>query len=135
MTQKSVPPSTIEHAGLLGDLAETPGHVMPDHESGHPQIGKISCSYCGVGDSGVFRGAGQSPSPLPRPGEGTLTVRLKGKKLQLPARVDENGHLEVSTTVALTPPRGILTGELNLGETMRAAAFMGREVSKRFRDR
>ncbi len=120
-------PTTIEHAGLLEDLTETPAYLLPDHESGRPQTGTISCSYCGVGDSGIFRGAGQGAPAPPTPGEGTIEVRLKGEKVQLPAQVDESGEVKVRTTVSLTPARGILTGTLTVGDV--TSSFMGREVA------
>jgi ferredoxin-NADP reductase/anaerobic selenocysteine-containing dehydrogenase len=45
---------TIEHAGMLEDLLFTPAYLMPAHEAGTPQVGKISCSFCGVGDGCTF---------------------------------------------------------------------------------
>lgn len=45
---------TIEHAGLLEDLLHTPAYLMPGHDHGTAQSGKISCSFCGVGDGGIF---------------------------------------------------------------------------------
>ena len=125
MDSSSVP--KIEHAGLLEDLAETPSYLIPGHETGHAQTGNVSCSYCGVGDSGVFRGAGQANPATASPGEGAITVRLRGEPMRLPARVDDQGHVEILTAVALTPPRGVLTGELRLGDAK--APFMGREVA------
>mgnify|MGYP000990313903 CR=1 FL=1 len=52
---------TIDHAGVLEDLSETPGYVMPQHASSHPQIGKVSCSFCGVGDGGTFERVAEAP--------------------------------------------------------------------------
>lgn len=43
---------TLEHAGLLEDLSETPRYLLPRHEAGVAMAGKISCSFCGVGDGG-----------------------------------------------------------------------------------
>jgi len=43
---------TLEHAGLLEDLLETPRYLLPNHEAGVPQLGRLSCSFCGVGDGG-----------------------------------------------------------------------------------
>jgi ferredoxin-NADP reductase/anaerobic selenocysteine-containing dehydrogenase len=50
VTQPRVP--TLEHAGLLEDLHETPRYLLPNHQAGVPQLGRLSCSYCGVGDGG-----------------------------------------------------------------------------------
>ena len=120
-------PSTLEHAGLLEDLRQLPGYLVPGHASDRPQTGNLSCSYCGVGDSGVFRGAGQGGPAPPSPGKGTFTVRLKGEKVQLPATVNDSGQVEVQTGVALTPSRGIVTGTLTIAG--KAMSFMGREVA------
>ena len=46
-TEPTVP--TLDHAGLMEDLTETPRYVMPEHEAAVPQMGKLSCSFCGVG--------------------------------------------------------------------------------------
>jgi anaerobic selenocysteine-containing dehydrogenase len=42
----------------LPDLESTPAYLLPEgHE---PHHGRLSCAYCGVGDSGVVRGAPQT---------------------------------------------------------------------------
>ncbi|MCG8462741.1 MAG: hypothetical protein MI919_41175, partial [Holophagales bacterium] len=122
----------IDHAGQLEDLLETPRYLIPGHEPGTAKVGHISCSYCGVGDGGVFRGADQDSPGAPSAGEGTFTVRLKGESVRLRARVDDSGQVEVFTDVALTPSRGIVRGELHLGGG--ATRFMGREVETEERD-
>jgi ferredoxin-NADP reductase/anaerobic selenocysteine-containing dehydrogenase len=50
--QTSLP--VLEHADQLGDLTDMPGYVLADSSSEQPHSGLYSCSYCGVGDSGLF---------------------------------------------------------------------------------
>ncbi len=57
----NAPLPTLEHAGLLDDLSHLPGHVTPDHRGDQPHTGLYSCSYCGVGDSGVFQPDANAP--------------------------------------------------------------------------
>lgn len=121
---QSVP--TMEHAGRLEDLALTPAYLVPGHQAGHPQLGKVSCSFCGVGDSSIFQAEGAEPPPPLQRGEGTLKVQLTWKKLELPARVNEEGQLEVFTSTLLTPPNGTISGELILAGT--SAPFMGKAI-------
>src|SRR6185437_15891305 len=70
----SVP--TIDHAGMLEDLDETPAYLMPRHEGGHPQNGKVSCSFCGVGDGGTVERVPEVPESSQANGdEAPSTVR------------------------------------------------------------
>ncbi|HEY8075683.1 MAG TPA: FAD-binding oxidoreductase [Labilithrix sp.] len=67
---------TIEHAGMLEDLPETPGYLAPRGEV-MPNNGRISCSYCGVGDSGTVERVPETPeTPATELSEnGPATVR------------------------------------------------------------
>ena len=130
----------IDHAGMLEDLFETPPYVLPNHERGQPQLGLISCSYCGVGDSGIF-GSEDPPeevgSLVPTPDEqgkrrrrsGSITVLFEGRKVKLPARVNSSGQVEVGTTILLTPPGGGIRGELIIDGM--PTSFLGRAVGSR----
>lgn len=106
---------TIEHAGMLEDLTEMPPYIAVGHQRGLPQTGKVACSYCGVGDSGDFRRKGQSQQPL-KPGEGTIAVKFAGKKLAFPVSVGFTGEVDITTTKALTPPGGTITGDLTIDD-------------------
>lgn len=127
----------IEHAGMLEDLEETPAYVLTGHATGVPQIGRISCSYCGVGDSGVFGAEGQQGllKGIPSAGEqrrrrtGTITIQLEGNKIRLPARVTPEGNLEVRTSVVLTRAGGSLGGDLVIDGV--PSKFLGREVDSK----
>ena len=130
---------TIDHAGMLEDLFETPPYVLPNHERGRPQIGLISCSYCGVGDSGVF--GSETPPGIDalipsvdekgkrRRRSGSITVLFEGRKVKLPARVNSSGQVEVGTTIPLTPPGGGIRGELIIDGM--PTSFLGRAVGSR----
>ena len=129
----------IDHAGMLEDLFETPPYVLPNHERGKPQLGLISCSYCGVGDSGVF-GTEEPPETallVPSADEqgkrrrrsGSITVLFEGRKVKLPARVNSSGQVEVGTTISLTPPGGGIRGELIIDGM--PTSFLGRAVGSR----
>ena len=121
---------------MLEDVVETPPHVVPGHIRGLEPNGQISCSYCGVGDSGVF-GSDSQDNPLlgiPEVDEtgqrrrrtGSITVQLEGRKVRLPARVTSRGQLEIRTTVALTPPAGAISGDLVIDGA--PSNFLGRAV-------
>ena len=71
---------TIEHAGMLEDLRLTPPYIDPDHRPGTPQVGHVSCSFCGVGDSGKFQAQEQpgSLASLPKPGTAGAGRRRSG---------------------------------------------------------
>ncbi len=48
---------TITSTAELPDRTDTPAYMLPE---GHaPHAGRLSCAYCGVGDSGLVRGAPQ----------------------------------------------------------------------------
>jgi glycine betaine catabolism B len=117
---------TIEHAGMLEDLPETPSYLIPGHHSGHPQLGKVSCSFCGVGDSSTFKIEGAANKASLKPGDGVLSIQLTWKKVQLPARVTEARDVEVFTASPLTPPNGTITGELTIDNV--TLPFMGRAI-------
>lgn len=129
----------IDHAGMLEDLFETPPFVMPNHERGKPQLGLISCSYCGVGDSGVFGVEQPAPAPVAVPSvdesgrrrrrSGSITVLFEGRKVKLPARINSSGQVEVGTTIALTPPGGGIRGDLVIDGM--PSSFLGRAVGSR----
>ena len=132
MPEHAVP--TIEHAGMLEDLRFTPAYIDPDHRQGMPQVGHVSCSYCGVGDSGKFEGQEQpgSQARLPRPGtagagrrrSGTISMVLRGKRLNLAIRLTDEGMVEIFSSVMLTSPGGVISGDLSADGPPRP--FMGR---------
>ena len=52
--------TSIEHAGSLEDLVEVPPFILPpggdvDEELAAAAASNVSCSYCGVGDSGIVK--------------------------------------------------------------------------------
>jgi len=50
------PLPTLEHAGWLPDLPGIPPYLLPEALQGTHLEGRMSCGFCGVGDSGVVRG-------------------------------------------------------------------------------
>lgn len=118
---------TIEHAGMLEELTELPPYIAGGHKRGEPQSGKVSCSYCGVGDSGDFQrqGARANQEAL-EPGEGSVTVQFGARKTTLPATVSPTGEVDIATTKALTQPGGTITGELTVGD--RTISFIGQLI-------
>ena len=136
---------TIEHAGELEDLEVTPAFVMPNHEHDHPQNGRYSCCFCGVGDSGKLvpknGAAPAAPASGPEQGEGVVRVTLRGETLERAATLHADGQLEVRTDIPLAPPGGTLKGELEIDgvtrpvkarETDREMAPDGMLTSQRF---
>lgn len=68
---------TLEHAGLLEDLSETPRYLLPPHHAGVALLGKLSCSFCGVGDGGTLTRVEEPDAALEaRPGA-AVQGRLK----------------------------------------------------------
>jgi ferredoxin-NADP reductase/anaerobic selenocysteine-containing dehydrogenase len=128
---------SIEHAGLLPDLLETPRYLMPRHESGVPQIGRLSCSFCGVGDGGRAVRVPESPatsewalssSVAPgTPGRGWVDVDSVTRVFD--ATLREPGRLEVCTNVPLLAPGAILRAVFEADGTR--WPFVGREVERR----
>ncbi|HVY45923.1 MAG TPA: FAD-binding oxidoreductase [Minicystis sp.] len=134
MTQAlDVPPAvpTIDHAGVLEDLHETPAYVMPHHDRGQPQIGKISCSFCGIGDGGTFERVPESDESdkLLREGEATLLLPAPGGGVErVPVVIGPASTLVVDTRRALTPPGGVLRAELEIDGAVQA--LEAREVER-----
>lgn len=138
-------PSTIDHAGMLEDLLETPGYVMPHHELHQPQIGKISCSFCGVGDGGTFERvpeAGEAAGELPV-GPASLVFQAPGSGIQrIPVEIGASSTVAVQTSRPLTPPGGFLRTHLEAGglvtllearEVERVRTEDGKLVAQHFR--
>jgi ferredoxin-NADP reductase/anaerobic selenocysteine-containing dehydrogenase len=51
---------TIDHAGMLEDLAEMPRYLAPGDDV-HARAGSVSCSFCGIGDSGMSERVLEAP--------------------------------------------------------------------------
>lgn len=110
--QQNLP--TIEHTGLLEDLSEVRPFLVPGHEY-KEQNGRYSCSFCGVGDSGVVtirRKRGAPPKKELEAGQGLLKVNLFGQTTELRAQLHDKRRLEVETSRPLVPPGGVLNGQL-----------------------
>lgn len=67
---------TIDHAGMLEDIADMPRYLAPQ-AGARALAGSVSCSYCGVGDSGVSERIPEAPPPEPNadPDDAPATVR------------------------------------------------------------
>ena len=109
---------TIEHAGELEDLEEMPPWVMPHHEVGHPQTGRYSCAFCGVGDSGFLMPkksnlVAEAPSG-PAAGEGIFRIMREGEAIAYSAVLHSEGKLDIHTNEALSPPGGTIKGDLQI---------------------
>jgi anaerobic selenocysteine-containing dehydrogenase len=68
------PLPTLAHAGLLPDRSAVPAFLLPPQLHGTALPGRLSCGYCGVGDSGAVRdSAAASPVSLGRVGRRSPT--------------------------------------------------------------
>ena len=131
---------TLEHAGLLEDLTETPRYLMPRHESGVPLIGKLSCSYCGVGDGGrtervaeteAVTDASTSSAAAAAPAAVTrVWVERASIPLAFTAKAHDDGSLEVLSKIPLLAPGGILRC-ITETESRQRSPFVGREIERR----
>jgi ferredoxin-NADP reductase/anaerobic selenocysteine-containing dehydrogenase len=123
---------TIEHAGVLEDLHETPRYVMPLHEAGVPQMGRLSCSFCGVGDGGTVERVPETPTveePAFAVGSAVqFTTELGSLPKVVAAKTLPAGGLHVTSTVPLVAPGAVVRGEITLGE--KKVPFVGREVER-----
>lgn len=129
---------TIEHAGVLEDLLEMPRYLMPKHEAGVPQTGKLSCSYCGVGDGGRFERVPEtsgavdwalSADIIGRGSSGRVWVEVDSTSRVFEAKLVEPRVLEVYSDVPLVAPGGVMRGVF---ETPSARVqFSGREAERR----
>jgi ferredoxin-NADP reductase/anaerobic selenocysteine-containing dehydrogenase len=120
------PVATIPHAGVLEDLLETPGCMLAS-EARQPLVGHYSCAFCGVGDSSdLSQGTSSSSGETQPVGGGTLCVGEGEDARTFECTAEEDGTLEVLTRTALTPPGGVLSGELRIGDHVHP--FVAREV-------
>lgn len=103
--------ATIPHTGVLEDLTETPRFLLPASAPRQPHLGWYSCSFCGVGDSGSIASSEMPSTEISALGSGVLRVTIEGSVKEFPACV-EGGRLHVDGECALTPPGGVLQGEL-----------------------
>ena len=120
----------IDHAGVLEDLINIPGFLLPEGSDARAQGGRYSCSFCGVGDSGILaaKRAESSPAEAMAAGEGFLEVDQFGKPVRLKSTVLEDGSIRVASSVALAPRAGTLSGKLLIGERSFPASW--REVAR-----
>lgn len=121
----------IEHAGVLEDLMNMPGFLLPEGSDAQAQGGRYSCGFCGVGDSGTLtaKRAEYAPAEEPMPaGDGSLEVDRFGKPLRLKCTALEDGSIQVASSVALVPPGGMISGKLFIAE--RSFPLSGREVAR-----
>jgi ferredoxin-NADP reductase/anaerobic selenocysteine-containing dehydrogenase len=120
---------TIPHAGVLEDLVETPG-CMLESDAPLPLVGHYSCAFCGVGDSSdLSQDTEASSAPTHPVGPATLHVGEGNLAAALECTVAEDCTVEVLTPAALTPPGGVLRGELRVGDAVHS--LIAREVSRR----
>ncbi|MGC4088100.1 MAG: FAD-binding oxidoreductase [Polyangiaceae bacterium] len=135
----SAPPSsgvedqvlTFEHAGLLEDLLETPRYLMPEHQAGVPQVGRLSCSYCGVGDGGTLERVPEEPAAaetLPVGAQGKFWVEVGAEQRGFAAKVQAEGALSVETTIPLCAPGAVVRGEFEVAS--QRTPFVGRDVER-----
>lgn len=128
---------SVDHAGELEDLTETPRYLMPRHESGVPIITKVSCSYCGVGDGGRAERVPEVEPATDRPAasaeRGSLCriwVERASIPLSFEARLLEGGSIEVLTRVPLVAPGGVLRCVTET-DTRQRGPFVGREIERK----
>jgi hypothetical protein len=116
---------TIEHAGVLDDLVETPAYLMPEHAIGVPRNGGISCCFCGVGDSGLIEreGADAKTEALElSDGAAQLEFDLDGRPQRLAVQVS-SGTVLAETPREIAPRGGVLLAGLVMGERRLAVAL------------
>lgn len=109
----------IEHAGFLEDWETVPPFLLPAGGAPEARAGARSCSFCGVGDSGVqvsTCAALEATTLSIAGGEGFLETTWLGQPLRLPATLSGDGGIQVRSAVALTTPGGIVSGRLAIGE-------------------
>lgn len=106
----------IEHAGVLEDRNEIPGFLLPAVGDANAKSGYRSCSYCGVGDSGLLvttRMDSLHSDEAVGFGDGDLEVEWLGKTVRLKATALADGSYQVTSSFALTAPGGALSGRLS----------------------
>lgn len=109
----------IDHAGVLEDWNEIPGFLLPTGGHANARSGYRSCSYCGVGDSGLLVAARTELPPAEEEvanADGDLEVEWLGKTVRLKATVLADGLFQVASSVPLTVPGGVLSGKFSVGE-------------------
>ncbi|MGH8582881.1 MAG: FAD-binding oxidoreductase [Gammaproteobacteria bacterium] len=105
--------ATIPHTGVLEDLTATPGFLLPASALRQSHLGWYSCSFCGVGDCGHVLRSESAPAAISASGSGVvLRVTTDGSVKELKAVYSADGRLKVNTESPLTPPGGIINGEL-----------------------
>lgn len=115
---------TIEHTGLLEDLSETPACLLTEPAESSGLAGSFSCSFCGVGDSGVESSRERAPGPAPSSAAfiasaGFLKLELLGRSLELPVRLTAPDRLELDSPLDLSPSGVVVSGELVAGGSSR----------------
>lgn len=110
---------TLEHAGLLEDVYELPGSVEASSRQGLERGIPYSCSFCGVGDTGVIQEPtikSNDVAARPPAGNGVIRITADGAPQEYPVIVDDEGGVEVSTARQLVPDGGTLIAELEVGK-------------------
>jgi ferredoxin-NADP reductase/anaerobic selenocysteine-containing dehydrogenase len=106
----------IEHAGALEDWDHVPVFLLPAGGEPETKAGARSCSFCGVGDSGVLvstRAALDENAGC----EGVLEAQWLGQTLRLKATGLVDGCFQVESSVSLTSPGGVVSGRFIVGDT------------------
>jgi ferredoxin-NADP reductase/anaerobic selenocysteine-containing dehydrogenase len=108
----------IEHAGVLEDLGEIPGCLLSTGGGANARSGFRSCSFCGVGDSGVLVTKRAELPPAEEAidsADGDLEVEWLGKTVRLKAKILGDGLFQVLSSVPLTERSGVLSGKFSAG--------------------
>ena len=121
--------ATIPHTGVLEDLTETPRFLLPASAPRQPHLGRYSCSFCGVGDSGSIASSEMHSTEISALGSGVLRVTIEGSVKEFPARV-EGGRLHVDGECVLTPSGGVLQGDLLIDS--KTLPIAGRESHREY---
>lgn len=129
---------TVDSAAALEDMVEMPGYLMPAHEGGIPQMGRVSCSFCGVGDGATLDRVPETPPAAeagPPPGTaGKLSIQSGAEMRSFSAKVVDKGFLQVSTSAPIVSPGGVVRGEFEALPGQNDAGvrlrFVGREVER-----
>jgi anaerobic selenocysteine-containing dehydrogenase len=106
---------TIEHGGLLEEIAGTPGYLRATAGEAPADPLPSSCAFCGVGDTGSVQtrqAAATAPVELPAEGDGTLRVERLGRMAEWRVVFRPGGQIDVETDAPIAPTGAVVSGEL-----------------------
>ncbi|MBI3270631.1 MAG: hypothetical protein HYZ53_16615 [Planctomycetes bacterium] len=113
-------PRTLDHAGFLEDLTETPAFLREGGET--VAGGRVSCAFCGVGDSAVPQIEAAPAAPPPEAllyGTGTPTLEQAGRSAAPPAPARGPDPLEIEGPAHVATTGAAVLGRLEVEQIAR----------------